>query len=148
MIRPTAVPPPPPPEALEKTLFGDGQIVVTTLRIIIGSTTYALRNVSSVRMLVRYPSYRDTLLIAGFAFFLFVFSLIGFGSDNGGMGLLFLVCSAIVGAAAIISLRNLRTYYYVAISGSAGEVQALGSADRGYIERVVGFVNQAIVRYQ
>lgn len=65
-----SVPPPLPPESpipparnTEGQIYSDGAVTVTTSRVIIGGATYALRNVTPVKMLYTRPRVVKPILL-------------------------------------------------------------------------------------
>jgi hypothetical protein len=50
--------------------------------------------------------------------------------------------------SAILWMCGAKTRYHVGLSSASGEIHALTSKNRAYIERVVLSVNEAIVKYQ
>lgn len=68
------------------------------------------------------------------------------GSKNGAFGAVVIGGACIAGG--IFWLRAARADYHVTITSNAGEVRALTSKDRAYIEKIVEAINEAIVRYR
>lgn len=141
----------------ERVLFEENQVRVTNLRAIFENKTYAMSNITSVSLESSEPSscVSATLLLVGIGllglFVVFLFFLAETGSEvafplgealNASMFLL-------LGGgclAASIRLRKLaKPTYTVRISSASGESNALSSADRDHVERIVRAMNQAIV---
>lgn len=57
------VPPPLPVQSKEETIYSDNAVVVTNMRVIIGGATYALRNITSVKMLFTPPRLVKPILL-------------------------------------------------------------------------------------
>lgn len=135
--------------AQEASLYADDNVVVTTTRISIQGTTYALRNIGSVRMGFSpiNPTVCVLTIIAVEGFVL----VIGFGAQAhelywfSGLCLLGFICWLGVG---IVWWRRLKPDYHVVILSTSGEIKSLTSKDEAYIQRIVGSINDAIVRYR
>ena len=57
------VPPQLPAQSKEETIYSDNAVVVTNTRVIIGGTTYALRNITSVEMVSTPPRIGGAILL-------------------------------------------------------------------------------------
>ena len=142
-----ALPTEPRREAQEETLHSDPYVSVTSSRVIIRGTTYALRNITSVRMTVTAPSTTlPTLMIVFGAIVLFM-ALLSF-LNSAAAGFTTLVIAAAIIGLGVLWLRSLKTFFHVAIASSSGEANALSSIDRTYIDTVVQSINKAIVQYR
>ena len=147
---PAATAPPPIPGnrgSQEETIHTDSLVTVTTTRVIIRGTTYALRNITSVRLAATQPSTGCATILALFGILAFIGALITF-STSVGSGLFGLIVAVAIIAGAVWWRRSLKPIYHVAISSASGEANALSSKDKGYIEHVVNCINDAIVKYQ
>lgn len=139
------VAPPPHANTGETTIYSDRDVTVTTSRIICGSTTYALRNITSVKLSVAEANRHAGLLFMALGVVLVILGAIGFdlrGSERFGAffaGLVF----AIPGYA---HWRHASNDYHLAIAVSSGEVQAFTSKNRQQVEKIVAAVNEAIIR--
>ena len=131
----------------EETIHHDDHVTVTTTRVIVRGTTYALRNITSVRMTVTDPKNGCalTFLISGVVALLILLSMYVEGMPASRM---FWLYSAAGIAGGIFWMRSQKKTYHVAIASSSGEANALSSTDREYIEHIVGCVNDAIIKYQ
>ena len=132
----------------EEVIYTDNQVSISTSRIVLGATTYALRNITSVKMTFT-PAKR------GCAILLLIFGaltlLIGLGkgsSDGVGAVLGGLVVGGIIGGLGYLWMRSSKDDYHVLIASSSGEAKALTSKDKAYIEKIVTAINDAIVRYR
>lgn len=127
----------------EDTIYSDQEVSVSTSRVVVRGTTYALRNISSVKM-------TNTPAKTGCAIALIIFGLIwGFailGSKGGVVGAIVIGGACVAGG--IFWLRAAKADYHVTITSNAGEVKALTSKNKPYIEKIVDAVNEAIVRYR
>jgi hypothetical protein len=116
-------------------------VTVTTTRVIIGTTTYALRNITSVKPIkTRNPIFGILVLLAGLA-------LLRSALSTGDIvaGGLFGVMGAGLVACAIWLLKPV---YHILIASASGEAKALTSRERAYVQRIVDSVNDAIVKYR
>lgn len=133
----------------EETIYTDNNVKVTTARVIIHQTTYALRNITSVRLKSESPvkpSWPNILLIIGIVLLFFgaIPAIAGHPGDGAGL----LVIGGVIVALAIAGMRKGKDTYYVTIASSAGETNALSSYDRDYISKIVEAINDAFVRYR
>jgi hypothetical protein len=51
-------------------------------------------------------------------------------------------------AGGMAWLRSVKSTFHVIIASSSGEIRALSSLNRPYIETIVGAINEAIIRYR
>ena len=127
----------------EDTIYSDQEVSVSTSRVVVHGTTYALRNISSVKM-------TTTPAKTGCAIALIIFGVIWglaiFSSKGGAAGAIVIGGAFIAGG--IFWLRAAKADYHVTITSNAGEVRALTSKNKPYIEKIVDSVNEAIVRYK
>jgi hypothetical protein len=130
----------------EETVFSDNNVNITTTRIIISGTTYALRNITSVKMATT-PAKKGCAIVLLIVGILALLGSFGTFSSDPGSGFVALLFAAAILAGAIFWLRSCKPEYHVAIASSSGEAHALTSKDRSYIEKVVGSINDAITRY-
>lgn len=127
--------------SLEHVIYTDEHVSISTSRIILGATTYALRNITSVKML-RSPGKRGCsimlLIAAGFAL------LIAMNAH----ALAALIIAVVFGIVGFLWYRAIKDDFHVLIASSSGEERALTSTDQLYIEKVVSAINDAIVQYR
>lgn len=119
----------------EKVFYQEGNVLVTNSRLVIGSRTFAMRNLASVEMgiIEKKPS-----LLMGFALMIGI-GLLLFGSWSAkGFGVLCL-------ALCFLYIRSLKSTFTVRIDSNAGTIDGLGSYNRGYIEEIVEAINVAIM---
>ncbi len=138
---------PPADSRPEETLYSDNQVTVTTTRVIIGNTTYALRNITSVKPIATSPSMgcAITLLLGGV---LVLFIAMATFQSSIADGLVVGLIGAAILAGAIFWLRKLKPTYHVQIASASGEAKALSSPDNAYIQKIVASINDAIVKYR
>jgi len=136
----------------EEIIYSDDNVHVSTARVTILGTTYALRNVTSVRMTETPPSTGWAILV-GIAGVLISWNL--------SIPLLMMMFEArrIEGEALFMVLLGfgmaLGGFYFAHTAGSTfhvimgtsgGEIQALQSHDRDYIARITSSINDAIAQ--
>ena len=117
----------------EKEFYKNSNVLVTQSRVVINQKTYAMRNVSSVSMLIEDKS-RSKLISVIFL----VFGLILLYNSRYDLASVSIII-------ATIFLFNLKNKYIVRISSNSGDSNALISTDKNYIRNVVDAINKAIV---
>jgi multisubunit Na+/H+ antiporter MnhC subunit len=127
----------------EEIIYTDTNVSVSTSRVIISGTTYALRNITSVKMTFT-PAKQGcaiALIIVGA-----LGALGGLASKDGVVPAL--IVGAIVIGLGVLWFRAAKPDYHVTIASSSGEGNALTARDKGYIKKIVDAINEAIVRYR
>jgi hypothetical protein len=143
--------PPAPPilpaQTKEETIYSDNAVVVTNMRIIIGGATYALRNITSVKMLFTPPRLIKPilLLIVGLMILLAAFFPI---NENAPAPASAYVIAGMMIVGAILWMCSAKTKFHVGLSSASGEIHALTSINKAYIERIVLSINEAIVKHR
>ena len=146
------VPPPlpgkaPPVQQKEDIIYSDNAVAVTSTRVVIGGTTYALRNITSVKMAFSSPDFIGPVCLLLFGAFILFLTIIPWSPQNY-QPILGVISGGGVIGLGIMWMCKLKPKYHVDISSAAGEIHALTSQNKAYIERLVSSVNQAIVKYQ
>ncbi len=124
---------------METTILQQGLVKITSLRMVIGTTTYPMSDITSVNLTKRAKSRKPFwFVIAGS--FLIAWSLIDqtgqfFEFFNIGMALV------IVGMALIMAAKPT---YAVQIGSAGGNRSILRSADLTFIQRIVDAIHRAI----
>ena len=137
----------PPEQSNEERIYADNAVAVTTTRVTILGTTYALRNIASVRMTFMPPRALPAILVLVVGLMILGDALVQrHGSTPAPVGVYVLGGVMIVGA--MLRMFSAKTKYHVNLSSAAGEVNALTSKDKAYVERVVSSINEAIVKQQ
>jgi len=131
----------------EESVYSDGSVNVTTTRVMISGTTYALRNITSVKMAMT-PAKQGCAIVLLIFGILAVLGAFGAFSNSVGSGIIALLFAGAILAGAILWLRSCKPSYHVAVASASGEAHALTSKDKSYIEKIVASINDAIVRYQ
>jgi hypothetical protein len=142
------VPPPLPAQSNEEKIYFDNVVAVTTTRVIIGGTTYALRNITSVSMTFTPPRVLGLtlLLFVGIIIF-FIGEFLSYGGSSPTAVIAF-VAAGIIVCGAIFEMCRAKSTYHVCLASAAGEVHALSSKNRTYVERIVLSINEAIAKHQ
>jgi len=130
----------------EQRIYFDGAVAVTNMRIIIGGATYALRNVTSVKMMFTPPQLGVPILVLLGGIFVLLLAIVPFDPKN--YEPIWGIFGGGIMAISILWMCCIRTKYHVDLSTSAGEVHLLTSKNKAYIETVVASINEAIVRHQ
>lgn len=130
--------------AAEQVILREGQVVVSNTRVVVGGTTYALANLTSVSKHVVSPKTSGQLalaatgaMIALCGFFYWLIEKV--------RGCLFLVLlGAGVTIWAVLASKRVKPTFAVQIQISSGQAQALESPNESLIDRVVEAISQAI----
>ena len=126
-------------EPPEEVLFSGGNVHVTATRVIIGPTTYALRNITSVSAR-NVPPQGHGLALSLVTIGGFIGLLLASSREWRLAGLFFTVA-----AAGIFMLCTGRRQFSVRFGTASGESDVLVSTDQHFIYAVVDATNRAIV---
>ena len=129
----------------ETTYLKTGDVLVTNARVVIGSTTYALANVTSVSSIVIPPDRSQAegrvgcAAVMGLALCAIVAS--------SGLVALAVVLLLVILVAAFVAGRRIKANptYVIRLGSSSGESEALRSDDKDRIAKIVDAVNAAII---
>lgn len=119
----------------EKEFYRNGSVSITNSRFIVGTTTYAMNGVTSVKCGEQVPS-KVAPVIVGLISLIMLFTA---------SGLLVKAISILVVLCCVAWFKSLKTEYMVFLSSASGESQALSSKDKDYIDSVIHNLNEAIV---
>ena len=122
----------------EKDLFADGNVRVTTRRVIIGETTYALANITSVSRLV---APRPLLIVLLAVFIALSGTSCILLMDLSTVGFVELGVAAVFGALYIYWPIK----HWVRIGTAGSEFNAI-AGEQKWADAVVSAINDAIVR--
>ena len=123
----------------EEVILKGAGVMVSNSRVILGGTTYSLRNITSVRTSKSRPSYAGpTVLVLLAAVCLFS----AMGGDSTG-ALIFGIVALILG---VIWATQLKPIGNLIISSASGEVKALTSKDLTYVQKIARAINDAIAK--
>jgi len=122
----------------ERTYFQQGDVTVTSARFIVGSQTFAMRNITSVQTVETEPDspYPGYLMMLGGAL-----AIGGFANSSITAGILGVVIAA---AGGYWSWQQTSTFSVV-LTTAAGEVSAYTSQNRKFIAATVEALNLSIV---
>jgi len=127
----------------EVTYYEAGSVHVTNTRVVLGSKTYALRNITSVSMAVKQGNVVPGIILIVLG--IIIGSCVGISSRSELLGLGILIVITIFGAALFAGqLRNTR--YIVRIGSASGESDALALKDQERVKQIVAAMNQAIIQ--
>lgn len=115
----------------ERPMFQDATVFVSTSRVRVNTTTYAMANITSVRAW-KTPANRSL-------------PIIGLVVAIGLAFLKYYIAAIVVAAICGLILYLMKDTHTILIGSSSGEVQALKSNNRAYIEQIVDAINNAIV---
>lgn len=132
----------------ETELFRFGSDLVTTQRAVLSGTTYAVRQINSVRMETVPPNRRPALILfaIGGVALLWGVMLAADVSLLASSTLIALAIGAACIAAAIWLWKQAKATHYVLLSTSSGEVKSVSSYDAAVVQRCVGAISDAVVR--
>lgn len=135
----------PKPSAAEEQIYADGIVTVTTARVTVGGTTYALRNITSVGMVSTPPRVAGAILLLIVGLLIAVAIFVRLNEPDKAPPGVYVMAGALIGGA-LFWMFKARTHFHVGLLTASGEVQVLTSKDKTYVERVVQSINEAIVR--
>ncbi len=128
-------------EEKEVTFYSDTKGVrITNARLIVGTTTYAMRNISSVGAGITKPSLFWPLILIIVGLLIFVATV-----EDPLHSTRFLILAVLLILAGIVAWRGSKPTYHLRVSSSSGESTALSSDDKEYVGKVVQAVNEAII---
>lgn len=127
-------------EKAEPTYYSDEKGVrITPSRLIIGSTTYAMANITSIRLTKDYNNRWGGVALAGLGLF-----AIAIGAP---FDIQVLVVSGFIllvaGIACAVLLKPTR---HLRVSSASGETDALTSNDEKYIAQIATALNEALIK--
>ncbi len=140
-------PPPLPVQPKEETIYSDNAVIVTNMRVIIGGTTYALRNITSVKMLFTPPRFVKPILLLIVGLMILFAAFFPINANAPAPASAYVIAGMMI-VGAILWMCSAKTNYHVGLSSASGEIHALSSKNKAYIERVVLSINEAIVKHQ
>jgi hypothetical protein len=111
---------------------------VTSSRLIIGQTTYAMLNITSVSCAADPPSRIGPLFFGIFGALLF------FAGLSGKVTQLALVGFSLL-AIGGLWWKLQKTHYFLKVASASGEAKAVTSTDKQRVDRIVQAVNEAII---
>ena len=127
-------------EEKETTFYSDERGVrITNTRAIVGATTYAMANITSVSTAVKPANRTPGIVVAILG--LLVLVITGLLGSSGGVifGVIFLGLGILVAVIA-------KATYVVRIGSASGEADAISSKDEKYIQAIVQAMNEAFIK--
>lgn len=127
----------------EKVYLDENNVLVTSKRAVLSGTTYALNNITSVKMSKKDPDH-GCMLILTLAGVLGV--LIGiFVLQDGASGWAWVILGAIMAVGGGTVITQSKPDHIVRLGSASGETNALSSKDQAFIMRVTEALNDAII---
>jgi len=114
----------------EKQFFQYEDVQITNTRFVNGAQTYAMSNVTSIKSFEQKPKRIGGILVL----------LVGLA-----IAVNTAVAGLLIAASAVVYLVMQKTMYHVMLATAGGEVSALKTKQRDYLEKVVAALNEAIV---
>ena len=129
----------------EEVIYSDRRVSITTSRLVFGATTYALRNITSVKI-GSTPDRGGAICLTILGAVSLFYGLANLFGHEGGMAFLACFVGVILAGIGVLWLRSCKDDCHILIVSSSGEVKALTSKDRAYIEKIVISINDAIIK--
>jgi len=127
------------PAKTETTFYSDNNGVrVTSARLIIGSTTYAMLNITSVMRAEEHPSRVGPLVLVALGI---LFTLGGLSGTEYGAA----VFGVFTLAIGVVWWKAQKTKYHLRISSASGEANAVTDYDKQRLDSIIQGVNEAII---
>jgi hypothetical protein len=126
----------------DKIYFEDNAVLVSITRYKAFNQTYAMKDITSVSLQEKTPTYTLFFLIVFFAILQAMFDFEFIEDWLTGYRYLDTLIISIIG---LVSLSLYKTEYFVSITNISGQINTLRSYDKKYIENVVKCINQAII---
>jgi len=133
-----------PVQPAEMSFLEANGVTVTSARVVIGSTTYAVANITSVRPLLVKPNRAGEVALSVAAVLFGLIALMMRRVDEPIAGLWFVASIGCAVPAAILWFSR-RPKHAVHLKSSSGESKVLLGADPAWIHTVVDAINQAII---
>lgn len=131
----------PAEKGVERTLFEDKTVKVTTVRAVVhGKQTYAMSNVTSVSAFIE-PKPQALAVFGFFCLGLGLFCVKINVADSSQVG----TGGAILGAVLLILYAISKPKHWVRIATAGAETNAIWSHDPAWTQRVVDAISEAIV---
>jgi len=125
--------------AEETSFYTDQQGVrVTDKRVIVGDTTYALANITSVSTTIEKPSLTGPILCIGLG----ILSFLGLVSGDNGILPIFGIFLLLIG---VVWYRGCRPRWHLRIASASGESTPLQSTDQRWISSIAQAINEAMI---
>jgi hypothetical protein len=123
----------------ETSFYADQNGVrVTDKRVIVGDTTYALANITSVSTTIEKPNLTGPILFIGIGILLLLGAVSGNSVGLGFFGLFLLLLGA-------VWYRGCKPRWHLKISSASGESTPLQSQNEQWITSIVQAINEAMI---
>jgi hypothetical protein len=134
-----------PSDTSETIYYSDADVKITNARAVLTDKTYSISNITSVVAGQKPGNGMPgcAVMVVGVLIAAGVFE---FRDPMVGSNLLLELISALVITTGFWLLLTVKPVYVVKIGSASGEKDALVSADRQYIQRVVAAINEAIIK--
>lgn len=119
----------------ETEFYKSGNVSITNSRFMVGSTTYAMNGVTSVKRSQTEPSKAGAVILG------IVGALMIFAAAT----LMFKAAGVVIIILAIFWFKSIKCEYHVFLNSASGESQALSSKDKKFIDDVINSLNEAII---
>jgi putative Ca2+/H+ antiporter (TMEM165/GDT1 family) len=130
-------------EEKEMTFYSDARGVrITSARLIVGDTTYAMANIASVETKRVSPGYGRVALLVILGMFFVIGSTpsaIGKGSPAD------LILGVLFVAGGVWLAITQKPNYQLRITSASGESSPLASKERAYVEKIVQAINESMI---
>jgi len=130
--------------ANEQVFLDDMNIYVSNTRVVLGGTTYATANLTSVSKRFTPASKGCAIALAAVGILCTLGSLGTVFSKDFGSGLVMFLIFGAIAAVGILWLRSLKPIYHVILASASGEQEGLSSKDHDLVNRVVSAITSAI----
>lgn len=132
-------------QSTEDTIYSDNTVAVTGTRVVIWGTTYPLRNITSVSTKHTPPQIVGAIVLLVIGVFILLAAFLSLhGNAPAPIGIYIIAPAMICGA--ILWMSSAKTKYHVHLSTASGEIHAVTSKNKAYIEQIVLSINEAIAR--
>ena len=126
-------------EEKEITFYSDDRGVrITNTRAIVGTTTYAMANITSVSMSEK-PANRKLGIVVAILGLIILAITYQLGSSGG------VIFGVILLGLGILIAAIVKPTYTVRIGSASGEADAVSSNDKKYIQAIVRAMNEAFI---
>lgn len=120
----------------EQTFFSKDGVRVTDARFIVHGETYSMANITSVKTDKETPERTGPIATLGIGVLSFLFGEFGVG---------FYVVGVILVIVGVAWWKGQSPTYSLLLSSASGEVKALASQNKDFIDKVEQSINEAIV---
>lgn len=125
----------------EIVIHEDAEVKITNLRAVLGGKTYSIANITSVGAKEESPS---GCVPAGLIIFGLFLLFIGMSDLRSNLG--YLITGVVLSGLGFLAARSAKPDFILQIATAAGEVKALSSKDKAYIQKITDALNDAIIK--